>query len=78
MEEDSHINNISNFDSDNEKIKNAGWQMRAEKVKTTLRNVLAVTVAMSPYGQTPTLLSFGARTEKILGNISNRVHCFHL
>jgi len=43
----SHINERNNSDSDNGKIKNAGWQTGVEEPKMMLRNVLAVNVVMS-------------------------------
>lgn len=43
----SHINERNNLDSDNGKIKNAGWQIGAGEAKMMLRNVLAVSVVMS-------------------------------
>lgn len=43
----SHINEGNNLDSDNGKMKNAGWQVGAGEAKMMLRNVLAVSVVMS-------------------------------
>lgn len=41
------MNERNNLDSDNGKIKNAGWQIGPGEAKMMLRNVLAVSVVMS-------------------------------